>query len=455
MVARRIGPFIIVTLLLISAGAWAGGKAEAPAAQKQQSQGFDWKQAAGAKIAVAMNLNGEAENLEKALPKFIELTGIQVDYQLYPELELHQKTLVDFASKTGQYDVVQQDFMFTPQYAKADFTVPLDQFIDNPKYCDKAWYKPGDFLGGMWKAVLFNGKPYAIPFAGESSVLMYREDLFKEKGLKAPASFDDIWAAAKALNNPPNIYGIAMRGQRGQGMNIYIWTSFFRGFGGKFFKDYPNDMTPTLDTPEAIKATEYFAGILRNYGPPGVANWTFAEVYAAQQQGQVAMALDANNFGTVIDLPEKSKTAGKWGYVVLGGKNMPQPSIYEHVLSVNNYSKNKVAAWLFTMWATGPEMVLERGIATGSPTRESAWMSPELGKGVEFIGHGSYPKVTAASMNIADPQFRPMFPHWREMGDILGAEVQEVIAGGKDAAAAMKSAQQEIENMLRKNGYIK
>ena len=285
---------------------------------------------------------------------------------------------------------------------------------------------------------------------------MYRKDLFDKYGLEIPKTFDELWDVAKALNNPPEIYGIGLRGQRGQGMNIFTWTQFFRGYGGVFFKDFPEDMHPLVNSPEAIKATEFYANIIKEFGPPGISNWTNMEVYLAQQQGKIAMTLDANAFGPIIDDPGKSKTAGKWGYTIIPGDGGgPSPAVYTHCLSINNNSKNKIAAWLFVQWATSPAVTWYRGMATGLPARDSTWMDPKYSEKLYHVGEGTYTKSTADSLNIADGQYRPVFPNWREMGDILGIAVQSVISGERSAKKTMSEAQSEITKMLIKNKYIK
>lgn len=40
------------------------------------------------------------------------------------------------------------------------------------------------------------------------------------------------------------------------------------------------------------------------------------------------------------------------------------------------------------------------------------------------------------------------------MGDILGIAVQDVIAGGSTAEAALNKAQADIETMLQQKGYL-
>ena len=49
---------------------------------------------------------------------------------------------------------------------------------------------------------------------------------------------------------------VALRGLTG--INLWHAIIFIRGMGGKFYKDYPNDMHPTIDTPEFIKGVQVF-----------------------------------------------------------------------------------------------------------------------------------------------------------------------------------------------------
>ena len=134
-----------------------------------------------------------------------------------------------------------------------------------------------------------------LPFYAESIELMYRKDLFDAAGLEAPQTMDELMAAAAALHDPENgITGISLRGDRGAGLNVYIWTSFLRAFGGTYFDE---DMKPVLDSPEAIAAAEFYAEILQNYGFPGPANVGWEATLTNMQQGNVAMIIDATVFG--------------------------------------------------------------------------------------------------------------------------------------------------------------
>jgi len=97
-----------------------------------------------------------------------------------------------------------------PIWAKKNWLVPLDNL--------GADYDVGDLLPKIRDAVSVSGKLYAAPFYGESSMVMYRTDLFQKAGLKMPESptWDFVIDAAKKLTDKSaGVYGICLRGKAG------------------------------------------------------------------------------------------------------------------------------------------------------------------------------------------------------------------------------------------------
>ncbi len=416
---------------------------------------IDWKQFAGQQIVVGVIGFGDTDVLKGQVAEFEELTGIKVDYQIYSEAEWNEKSVVDLSSTAGAFDVVLTDFAYLPQFSKAGFIERVDQYLSDPQLTDAAWYDQQDLFPALQKAAQVNGENWGVPLTTETTLLYYRKDLLEAAGLEPPKTVDELLAAAKALNKPGEVAGIALRGLRGQGLNMYIFTGFLRAFGGNFFRDFPNDMTPVLNSPEAIRAAQYYGDILKECGPAGAANWDWAEVLAGMQQGKVAMAIDASDFGFQIDDSVKSQTAGKWGYAMVPeGPAGRFPSAFSFLLTINADSKAKGAAWLFCEWATSKPCVRERALQTGTATRKSVWQDPQLAENLKYVGNGTWMDVFAKSLEIADADYRPRFPHWREVGDRLGMSVQSVISGEKVADVAMNEAQRDIETVMKENGYI-
>ena len=61
-------------------------------------------------------------------------------------------------------------------------------------------------------------------------------------------------------------------------------------------------------------------------------------------------------------------------------------------------------------------------------------------------------KLSLASLGEAKADYRPRFEKWREVGDLVGIAVQQVVAGEKDAPSALRAAEAEIEKALGKPG---
>ena len=84
----------------------------------------------------------------------------------------------DIATKGGQFDVLTIGTYEVPIWAKQNWLVPLDNL--------GADYDVNDLLPPIRAAVSADGKLYAAPFYGESSMIMYRKDLFEKAGLTMP-----------------------------------------------------------------------------------------------------------------------------------------------------------------------------------------------------------------------------------------------------------------------------
>ncbi len=444
--------------------AQAEGQSSAPGDSGAESEGpavsvdsFDWKQFEGEEVVLATYLGTEADYLESLLPEFYDLTGIQVTIQQYPEEQLYQQIQLDTSSHTGNIDCFTMDMMRIAEFAKAGYLAKVEEYLNNPALTDMEWYDKEDILAGPMGAAKYDGELFGIPSTGETSIMFYRKDIFEEKGVEVPKTFEELWDVCERIDDPNGTRAIGLRGLRGSGMNIYTWTQFFRGFGGDFFVDFPKDMTPTVNTLEAVEAVQYYAGLLQQFGPSDVAGYTNLDIQNAQMSGAIAITMDANVFATIIEDENTSSTAGKWGYAMVpGGKGGQWPSIYSHIMCINNYTDAKEAAWLFIEWATSPEITQKRGLATGVPARRSTWESQEFIDQMQYVGNGAYIDVCVEALEKADAGYRPVFENWNEMGDYLGIALQDVISSENTEGAqkALDGAQDQILGMLKDKGYI-
>ena len=93
---------------------------------------------------------------------------------------LRQRVTTDIATKGGQFDVLTIGTYEVPIWAKQGWLVPLDNL--------GADYDVDDLLPPIRAGLTYEGKLYAAPFYGESSMIMYRKDLFEKAGITMPDS---------------------------------------------------------------------------------------------------------------------------------------------------------------------------------------------------------------------------------------------------------------------------
>lgn len=431
---------LIILSMLISACGGSNNKENSGTASGTTSSGGNEAVKEPVTINAAMQQHTAVDAIKEMLPEFEEKTGIKVQFDILPQEELHSKTELALASDSDQYDVIMMDMMFTTQYAQADWVHPLDEMMA----AKASELQADDFMEGFLSAFQTQGKTYGLPFYGESTMLMYNKEMFAEAGIEQPpATMEELVETAKALTKDGK-YGIALRGARGEGMNIYTWAGFFNAFGGKWLVDGK----PYINSEESIRATEVYADLIINYGPPGGANFSWDQVQLAMQQGTVAMAIDATNFAARLENPEQSTVAGKVGYApVPSGPYGSSPSVYTAGLVIPKGSKHKDAAFEFIVWATSKEIQLRTAIEgmRADATRKSVWEDQSYRDKYNYEG---WIDVTIAAMDQADPDYRPRIKEWKRMGDRLGIAISEVLVE-RDIKTTLDAAQKDIEQFFR------
>ncbi len=163
----------------------------------------------------------------------------------------------------------------------------------------------------MRNGLSVDGKLYAAPFYGESSMLMYRKDLADKAGItfSERPTWDQVRDAAAKIHDPKaGVYGICLRGKPGWGDNMAFLTTMVNSFGGQWF-----DMSwkPQLESKPWNDAITFYVDLLKKYGPPGSSANSFNEILALYNEGKCGMWIDATIAASFITDPKQSKVADK------------------------------------------------------------------------------------------------------------------------------------------------
>ncbi|BBE77533.1 MULTISPECIES: ABC transporter substrate-binding protein [Phytobacter] len=306
------------------------------------------------------------------LPEFEALTGakVQLDTPAFPVY--NQRADLELSTRGSSYDVVNVTFIYTSRWINAGWLTPLDEFVANLTPAD---WGLQDFLPATLAAETGrDGKLYGIPYVVEAMLTgASRYDLIQQAGLAFPKTTDDLVKVLQAVNKKERVAGYVTD-------NHYGWTfiPYLQAFGGNVFRAPPDDLFPTLDTPEAVQAADYFARLIREFGPNGGITYTADQSLQALKQGRVNLSDASQTYLAQLGNAESSRTlnTAHFGPMVNGPKGW-FPGMATHALGIPAGSKNKEAAWAFIQWALSKQNTA-RTLAAGygSPTRRSDIDSP-------------------------------------------------------------------------------
>src|SRR5246500_661441 len=165
--------------------------------------------------------------LKKLSSKFeVQNPNIKLSWVVLEENMLRQRVTTDVSTGSGQFDLVFIGLYETPIFAKRGW---LKEIANIP-----ADYDIEDVFKGIRDGLSYEGKLYALPFYGESSMLMYRKDLLEAKGLTMPdqPKYEDIKKIAAAVTDKSKgIFGITLRGLPGWGENMAYLDTLVNTFG--------------------------------------------------------------------------------------------------------------------------------------------------------------------------------------------------------------------------------
>ena len=176
-----------------------------------------------------------------------------LNWVVLEENTLRQNVTTDIATNGGQYDVMTIGTYEAPIWAKQGWLAPLDALSAN------AAYDVDDLLPAIRGGLSVDGKLYAAPFYGESSMVMYRKDLMEKAGLTMPdaPTWEFIAEAARAMTDRANdINGICLRGKAGWGENMAFLTAMSNSFGARWFDE---SWQPQFDQPRVEEHARFLS----------------------------------------------------------------------------------------------------------------------------------------------------------------------------------------------------
>jgi len=406
-------------------------------------------------LNVATVNNSQMVQMEQLTKQVFEKQNptIKVNFVTLPENDLRTKVTQDVATNAGKFDIATIGSYDAPIWAHNGWLQDLSPDLSAMSAQDKSSYNYDDLLKPIMASLSYQNDPYALPFYGESSMIMYNKQLFAQHNLTMPEhpTWDQIIHFAQVLNDPANgTAGIVLRGQDGWGMNMAPLDTMINTYGGQWFN---MNWQPQLNSPAVTKAVSTYVSLLQKYGEPDASNAGWQECLSLMTQGKAGIFYDATSFGGSLETPSQSKIAGNVGYVYAPTEVTPNGShwLWAWSLGLVKSSHNQSAAFKFMTWATSSQYLTLAGQTFGwanvpPGTRTSLYQNPNYQKAAPFA------QVTLASINSATPNqptLNPVpyhgvqyvgIPQFEAVGQTISETISSVIAGKTTVSDALQQS---------------
>ncbi len=315
----------------------------------------------------------------------------------------------------------------------------------------------------------------AVPVDGWTQLVLYRQDLFKEKGLAAPTSYDAITKAIAALHNPPSLYGFVAPTKIDEGFMSQVLEHVFLANGVTPVND--KGFSP-LDVKTTTEVLDFYKTLVKA-SPPGDLYWKQSrEMYFAGKAAMIIWSpfildelagLRDSAPPTINDDPQSTDLASKTGVVTrFQGPSNPDGAAWADIryFGITNDADTEAAIKFveFSMnegytntLSIAPEgkFPVRRGTAEAPTQFLEAWAKLPVGVDRKKPLSELYDKETIASitagLETADrwgvKEGQLSVASKIVNSQIINRLVREYVDGERDAAATVKLMNDELSKI--------
>jgi len=402
-------------------------------------------------IVVAVWSGPEHDNAVKVAEVYKQQTGNDVIIEEIAREAYFDKLTTTFIGGGSDYDAAYISSDWPPAWVQASALKDLDTFINDPNVASP------DFNIAVFEPAIsvfrFEGKVYAFPSEGDTAWLWYRQDLLEEKGLQVPQTWDEYLEAARALNNPPDVYGTVIGAKPDEAMWDFMYYLF--GFGGRILDENNNVV---INNEAGVRALTFYADLLQKEKvvPPDVATYGYNEILTVLQEGKVAMGIQWMAATQTLQDCSQSPKVCKDGqpllqYTMPPGIRKEDGTIERHTGGsqwgwvIPAGSKNPEAAYKFIEWLTGKEGAKLWALNGGIPSNTEALSDPEV-----------VAQVPQFELLAEVMPFRSLVPSLTITSDMvttLNEAIGAAVTGTKAPQQALDDAAARISELLQQAGY--
>ncbi len=387
----------------------------------------------------------ETQIIEQMLPEFQKETGISVEFEKLAYGDMHDKLVAQLSGGSSAYTILEVDFLWAGEFPAAGWLTELTPLVEKSKF-DLSPFIPSmlDLVGRSDSGL------YLIPMYNYSMGMIYRTDLLKEpklvdawkkqgKGdLQPPANLADYVALSKFMKANAGVAGAAMQGQRGD-PNSMEFSNYLFSVGGRYLD---GSGKVVLDSSEGRTALDLYVDNIKNGAQQGALSATLDDTQRLMCDGKAFSMI--TYWWMLPQIDDAAKCPGVAGKVALsvmpGGHG--ESGGWGWGIPKNVDAPTRDAAWTFIRWVQSKKIAVARALDGHAPVRSDVYTDPAV--------LAKFPTYATAEQVVESGKAFPVFAYSAQYEDVLGTQLSLAAGGQTDDAAALKTAAQGLEALVKK-----
>ncbi|MGH3935926.1 MAG: ABC transporter substrate-binding protein, partial [Pseudonocardiaceae bacterium] len=316
--------------------------------------------------------------------------------------DTHQLLAVELNAGLNQFDIVELDVIWIPEFAQRGWLVDLQDLRPDIERASL----PGPVQTGIW-----NGRLWAAPYLTDAGVLYYRSDLVDTP----PTTWEELIDVGHRVGERDGIAAFVADGTQYEGL-VVQYLEYFWGLGGDVLG---RDGQSVLFQPDKARLAAQFMWKAFHEGvyAPGFDTMKLGDALKTFQSGEaVFMRSWPYAYKYTNGKDPDSQVTGKVGIAPLPRfpGHAPVAALGGHNLAVSQFSANRTAAIEFVRFAS-----TSRDVQLALAPRHS--LAPTLKAAYHHVADDPMMALLATLLPAAKP--RPATPEWAT----ISAELQQRI----------------------------
>lgn len=287
-----------------------------------------------------------------------------------------------------------------------------------------------------------NGQTMAVAFMANSQHLFYRRDILEEAGLTPPTTYEEILAAAQAIEDQgimehPLTLNTAVGWHLGE-----EFVNMYNGFGGEFFK--AGSAEPSINNETGVATLEMIKSLVE-YSNPDYLTFDGNTTNALWSSGEAAMAIqwgsraDQMMDGQSIDVVKENTVVA--GMPTVADGTIPASTLWWDGFTIAANISDAEAEASFIAMVNGIQPALLEEHAD-----KAIWLLEGYTPGDGAIG-------VIENANRGTPAY-PMLPYMGLLHGVLGNELGDFLQGRETAEQALADVEASYLQQAKGQGFV-